>query len=92
MTVLTKTFFPLVGSHLVTLMLLSVWHSPLVFRGSLFIVNYFTFAAKLLAGLKAGMLCSGMVMVVFFEMLRATFLARFFTMKLPNPRRYTLFS
>ena len=37
------------------------------------------------------MLCSGMVIVVFFEMLRATFLARFFTMKLPKPRRYTLF-
>lgn len=32
-----------------------------------------------------------MVIVVFFEMLRATFLARFFTMKLPKPRRYTLF-
>ena len=54
-------------------------------------MNYFTFAAKLLAGLKAGMLCSGMVMVVFFEILRATFFARFFTMKLPKPRRYTLF-
>ena len=26
-TILAKTFFPLVGSHLVTLMLLSVWHS-----------------------------------------------------------------
>ena len=31
-----------------------------------------------------------MVIVVFFEMLRATFLARFFTMKLPKPRRYAL--
>ena len=26
-TILAETFFPLVGSHLVTLMLLSVWHS-----------------------------------------------------------------
>ncbi len=28
MTVLAKTFLALVGSHLVPLMLLSVWHNP----------------------------------------------------------------
>jgi len=35
------------------------------------------------------MLCSGMMMVVFLEMLRAVFSARFLRMKLPKPRRYT---
>ena len=40
-----------------------------------------------LAGLNAGILCSGMMMVVFFEMLRAVFCERVLMMKLPNPRR-----
>ena len=44
---------------------------------------------NVLAGLNAGMLCSGIIKVVFFEILRAVFCARFFTMKLPKPRRYT---
>ena len=41
------------------------------------------------AGLKLGKSCAGIVIVVFFEMLRAVFSARCFTIKLPNPRRYT---
>ena len=49
----------------------------------------FTLPAKLLAGLNAGMLWAGIVIVVFFEMLRATFSALFLTMKLPKPLRYT---
>ena len=54
-------------------------------------VNYlalaFTLPAKLLAGLNAGMLWAGIVIVVFFEMLRATFSALLLTMKLPKPLR-----
>ena len=53
---------------------------------------FFTDRVKVLAGLKAGMLCSGMMIVVFLEMFRAVFWALFFTMKLPNPRRYTFSS
>lgn len=71
-TVLTQTFFTFVRSHLMTLMLLSVWHSC-KFLIKLYKRYYLIFATNVLAGLKAGMLCAGMVMVVFFEMLRATF-------------------
>ena len=42
--------------------------------------------------MKAGMLCSGIMIVVFFEILRAVFCALFFTTKLPNPRKYTFSS
>jgi len=50
---------------------------------------FFTSSTKVLDGLNDGMLCAGMMMVVFFEMLRPVFWARSFTTKLPNPRRYT---
>ena len=50
---------------------------------------YFTCSMNTFAGLKAGMLCSGMMMLVFLRMLRAVFCERVFTMKLPKPRRYT---
>ena len=53
---------------------------------------FFTERVKVLAGLKAGILCSGMMIVVFLEIFRAVFCALFFTMKLPNPRRYTFSS
>jgi hypothetical protein len=46
---------------------------------------FFTLACRLFAGLKAGMWWAGMVRVVFLEMLRATFSARFLMMKLPKP-------
>ena len=48
-----------------------------------------TLFMKTRAGLKDGMSCSGMIIVVFCEILRAVFCARLFTIKLPNPRRYT---
>ena len=56
------------------------------------LIYFFTERVNVFAGLNAGMLCSGMMMVVFFEMLRAVFCALFFTMKLPKPRRYTFSS
>ena len=50
-------------------------------------IHYFILAMKLLHGLKAGMSCASMTIVVFFEMLRAVFWARRFTVKVPKPRR-----
>ena len=44
------------------------------------------------AGLNAGILCSGIIKVVFFEIFRAVFWALFLTMKLPKPRKYTFSS
>ena len=44
---------------------------------------------KILDGLKDGMLWAGMTTVVCLEMFRATFDARCFTIKLPNPLKYT---
>jgi len=49
-----------------------------------------TLVMKDFAGLKAGILCAGIMIVVFFEIFLAVFLALFLTMKLPKPLRYTL--
>ena len=51
-----------------------------------------TSSINTLAGLNAGILCSGIMIVVPCEMLRAVFCERVFTMKLPKPRRYTFLS
>lgn len=48
-----------------------------------------TSSLKELAGLNAGILWAGIIMVVFLLMFRAVFSARVFTMKEPKPRRYT---
>ena len=88
MSILSQSFFTLVRRHLMSFFLLSAWHSVMFLDGykcELYV--YLISCIKVLAGLNAGMLCSGMMMVVFFEMLRAVFWARFFKMKLPNPRR-----
>ena len=42
-----------------------------------------------LAGLKAGMLCAGILTATFFEIFLPVFSARVLIIKLPNPRRYT---
>ena len=84
MSVLAQTLLTLVRSHLVTLVLLTVWHIYLNFND-----YFFTEATKTLAGLKAGMSCAGMVIVVFLVMFLAAFSALCLMMKLPNPRRYT---
>lgn len=52
-------------------------------------IHFTTSALKASAGLNAGMLWAGTTTVVFLEMLRASFTALCFTMKLPKPRRYT---
>ena len=43
---------------------------------------FFTSSTKVFAGLNDGMLCAGIMMVVFFEMLRPVFSARSFTIKM----------
>ncbi len=50
----------------------------------------FTPSTNTLAGLKAGMLCAGILIVVFFEMFLPVFSALVLMMKLPKPLKYTL--
>ena len=50
-SVLSQAFFALVRRHLVSFVLLSVWHSIVIFGNS-----YLTAFIKVLAGLKAGIL------------------------------------
>lgn len=50
---------------------------------------FLTRLMNVLAGLNAGMLCAGIMIVVFLEIFLAVFWARFLRMKLPKPRRYT---
>lgn len=57
--------------------------------GFSFIYLLATSSLKVLAGLKAGILCAGIMMVVFLLMFRAVFSARVLTMKEPKPRSYT---
>ena len=47
----------------------------------------FTSSTNVFAGLKEGMLCAGMMIVVFLEMFLPVFSALSFTIKLPNPLR-----
>src|SRR5512145_2370144 len=58
-----------------------------------FSVNYFTlfltFVAKVFEGLNDGILCEGIIIVVFLEIFLAVFSALFFTIKLLKPVRYT---
>ena len=85
MSVFTKSFFPLMRGHLMPLSLFSTWHSANFLKLYDYLTVFFTFVTKLLEGLKDGIKCSGMMMVVFLDMLRAVFCALFFTMKLPKP-------
>ena len=101
MTILSKTFFSFVSCHLVAFSFLSAWHDFYYFLVNVpekcffspGLDNYFLSVASLtsfintLAGLNAGILCSGMMSVVPFDMLRAVFLERVLMMKLPKPRR-----
>lgn len=58
-----------------------------------FILYLFSFTAfrNALAGLNAGILWAGILIVVFFEMFRAVFSALRLMIKLPNPRKNTSF-
>ena len=52
--------------------------------GSLFV---FTPSTNIFAGLKAGILCAGILIVVFLEMFLPVFSALVLIMKLPKPRK-----
>lgn len=84
MTVLSQSLFTFVSRHLVSFFLLTARHSLKFYVSYLSLEMAFV---KVLAGLKEGMLCSGMMIVVFFEMFLAVFWALFFRMKLPKPRK-----
>ena len=78
MTILAQSLLTLVSSHLVALLLLSVWHNfnclfKILLVKIFFSVPYFILEMKLLQGLKAGMSWAAMTIVVFLEMLRAVF-------------------
>ena len=74
MSVLSQSFFTLVSRHFMSFSFLSAWHSFKNFIRLILNVNYFfTERVNVLAGLNAGILCSGIMMVVFFEMFRAVF-------------------
>ena len=49
--------------------------------------DYFTFSRNSFAGLNAGMLWAGTIIVVFFDIFLAVFSALRLMIKLPNPRR-----
>ena len=73
MPVFFESFFTLVRSHFMSLSFLSAWHLLLIFKNET-ILNYFgTLFKNALAGLNAGILCSGIIIEVFFEILRAIF-------------------
>ena len=86
MSVLTQTFFTFVSRHFMSLSFLSARHIIKYYLVTLF----FTRLRKVFEGLNAGMLWAGIIMVSFFEMLRAVFWARTFAVKLPKPLKYTL--
>ena len=73
MSVLSKSFFTLVRRHFMSFFLLSAWHSFKILWVNTLVYYFFTERVNVLAGLNAGMLCSGMMMVVFLEILRAVF-------------------
>src|SRR5574344_1561194 len=84
MSVLAQTLFTFVRCHLMSLSLFSARHSDWILLNYFFIVPMNT-----LAGLKAGMSCAGIVIVVFLVIFLAAFSALCLMMKLPKPRRYT---
>jgi hypothetical protein len=56
MSVLTQAFFPLVGSHLVSLSFFTAWHDRDVLKNYFALTDDFTLLTKVFAGLNAGML------------------------------------
>ena len=86
MPVLPQTFFTFVGSHFMSLTLLSAWHFIKILK-KLYLTFALTLFTKVFAGLNEGILWAGIMRVVFLEIFLAVFLALFLIMKLPNPLR-----
>lgn len=59
--------------HLMSFSFLSAWHGMLNYQFKPYFTFTLTLPTKDFAGLKEGIKCSGIMMVVFFEMLRAVF-------------------
>lgn len=73
MSVLSQSFFTFVSRHFMSFSFLSAWHSFKILWVNTLVYYFFTERVNVLAGLNAGMLCSGMMIVVFLEILRAVF-------------------
>ena len=71
MSVFSQAFFALVGRHLMSFLLFPAWHNNFFLDD--YFTLFFTSLTKVLAGLKEGMKCSGMRIVVFFEMFLPVF-------------------
>lgn len=66
--VLSQTLFTLVSGHLMSLSLFSAWHTR-----NYYLTFAFTLLTNAFAGLNAGILCAGIIIVVFLEIFLAVF-------------------
>ena len=66
-SVFSQAFFALVGRHLMSFFFFPAWHNKFILKDDYF-TFFFTSLTKVFAGLKEGMECSGIIMVVFLEM------------------------
>ena len=71
MSVLSQSFFTLMRRHFMSFSFFTAWHILIVLK--VLKSYFFTALTNVFAGLNAGMLCAGMIIVVSFEMLRAVF-------------------
>jgi hypothetical protein len=69
----------------------TAWHKSIGFKinNSFYFTSTFVFtpSTNIFAGLNAGILCAGIFIVVFFEILRPVFSALVLIIKLPKPLR-----
>jgi hypothetical protein len=92
-----STLLALVRRYLVSFSFFTTWHTvyDLVARLIelmniyLTLTPAFTPSTKTFAGLNAGILWAGILIVVFLEIFLPVFSALVLMMKLPNPRKYT---
>src|SRR5690606_17356960 len=82
MPVLTQSFFAFMSGHFMSFPFFSAGHIN-------YFMLFFTFDTNVFAGLNDGILCAGIMIVVFLEMFLAVFSALRLTTKLPKPLRYT---
>ena len=83
----SSAFLTFVSRHLMSFSFLSTRHNAVDLSINIYFTStpVFTPSTKTLAGLNAGTLCAGILIVVFFEMLRPVFSALVLIIKLPKP-------
>ena len=83
----SSAFFTLVRRYLMSFSFLSTRHNAVDLSINTYLTStpFFTPSIKTLAGLNAGTLCAGILIVVFFEMFRPVFSALVLMIKLPKP-------